>query len=105
MSKKEFDNIIAFHPGYYLESLREQMEITQLELSKRLDTTAKTISKLINGKISLSEEMAINLSKMFGTSVELWLNLQKTYDKKKLEIDKAIQLDKEISIAKEINYK
>jgi len=82
LDKKEFDNIIAFHPGYYLESLREQMEITQLELSKRLDTTAKTISKLINGKISLSEEMAINLSKMFGTSVELWLNLQKTYDKK-----------------------
>lgn len=105
MNKKTYENIIAFHPGYYLETLREDMGMTQKELAKRLDTTEKTISKLLNGHINLSKDIALNLSLMLGTGVDVWLNLQKSYDQKVLEIIKREKLDKEIKIAKTINYK
>lgn len=105
MNKKEYEEIMAFHPGYYLDTLREDMEISQDELAMRLGTTSKTISKLLNGHISLSKEIALKLSAMFGTSINLWLNLQKAYDEKVLEIEKQKTLDEEIEIVKLIDYK
>lgn len=86
MNKTHYDEIIAFHPGYYLKDMIEAMGITQEEFAKRLGTSGKTLSELLNGKINLSDSLALNLSKMFGTSVDVWLNLQKTYTRKVLEI-------------------
>lgn len=44
------------------------------------------ISKLINGQANISNDLAKKLSVMLGTSVEVWQNLQNTYDQKLLEI-------------------
>ena len=76
----EYNEIMAFHPGYYIQETIEDLEITQEEFAIRLGTTAKTISKLVNGEINLSNDIAHKLSNMLGTSVELWLNLQTTYE-------------------------
>lgn len=88
MNKKIYENISAFHPGYYISDIIEDMEITQLEFAMRLNITPKNLSDLINGKASISNNIAKNLSLMLGTSVEVWLNLQKTYDEKVIEIEK-----------------
>ena len=83
MNKLEHDNIIAFHPGYVIKDILEGGEgMSQDELSKRLGTSAKTVSKLINGKIDLTREMAMKLSIVFDTSVTMWLNLNQDYLKK-----------------------
>lgn len=87
-NKKEFENIYAFHPGYYINDLINDMEITQDEFAKRLNISSKNLSDLINGKASISDKIAKNLSLMFGTSVETWVNLQKKYDEKVIEIKK-----------------
>ena len=101
----EYNEIMAFHPGYYIQETIEDLEITQEEFAIRLGTTAKTISKLVNGEINLSNDIAHKLSNMLGTSVELWLNLQTTYEKKLIEINEARQLDQQKSIAYMIDYK
>ena len=49
----EYKEIMAFHPGYYIQETIEELEITQEEFAIRLGTTAKTISKLVNGEINL----------------------------------------------------
>lgn len=105
MSKIEYKELIAFHPGYYLKEMIEYEGMNQDELAKRLKTSGKNISDLINGKTNLSDEMAMNLSIVFGTSVSLWLNLNKKYIEKKLEIDKRIQDDKECELVRKIDYK
>ena len=51
-----------------------------------MGTTAKTLSKLINGQANISNDLAKKLSIMLGTSVEVWQNLQNTYDQKLIEI-------------------
>lgn len=105
MNKIEYKSLIAFHPGYYIKDMIEDMEISQDEFAKRLGVSGKTVSKLINGKINLSNDVALQLSTMFGTSTEMWLNLQQTYDIKYLEIEKEIQLDSEKELLKLIDYK
>ena len=83
---KEYKDIVAFHPGYYIADIIDDMETSQNEFAARMGTTAKTLSKLINGQANISNDLAKKLSVMLGTSVEVWQNLQNTYDQKLLEI-------------------
>ncbi len=104
MLKEEYKNIIAFHPGYYLTDVIEELEMTQDEFAKRLGTTGKTVSLLLNGQTPLTNDLAMKISAMLGISVETLLNLQKTYDEKKIEIDQARALDEQIEVVDVIDY-
>ena len=88
MNKIEYEELIAFHPGYYIKDYIEEQGIMQEEFAKRLQTTPKYVSDLVNGRINLTDEMALKLSSVFGTSETMWLNLNKNYIEKKLEIEK-----------------
>lgn len=79
-SKSKGKDTIAFHPGEYLEDLLQEYSMTQAEFAKRLGTTPDTIRKLIHGETDISSDIALKLSEFTGTSIELWLNLQKQYD-------------------------
>ncbi len=101
----EYKDIVAFHPGYYIADIIEDMEISQAEFATRMGTTAKTLSQLINGRANISNDLAKKLSVMLGTSVEVWLNLQNTYDQKLIEIQLAKDFDAQAALAREIDYK
>ncbi|MFN0118473.1 MAG: HigA family addiction module antitoxin [Elusimicrobiota bacterium] len=69
------------HPGeiikrHYLEPL----SIGVMEASDALGVSRKTLSKILNGRGSVTADMALRLSKAFVTTPQLWLNLQKNYD-------------------------
>src|SRR3972149_2855974 len=68
------------HPGEILQKeLLEPLGITQSQLAKELNTTFRTINQIVNEKRNISPEMAIKLARYFGTSEDLWLNLQNQY--------------------------
>ena len=102
---KEYNDIVAFHPGYYLADIIEDMEISQAEFAKRMGTTAKTLSQLINGQANISNDLAKKLSVMLGTSVEVWQNLQNSYDQKLIEIQQVKDFEAQAELAREIDYK
>ena len=105
MNKIEYEELIAFHPGYYVKDYIEDQGITQEELAKRLQTTPKYVSDLVNGRINLTDEMVLKLSIVFGTSTAMWLNLNQKYIEKKIEIEKRIQLNEECQLVKQLDYK
>lgn len=83
------------HPGQILkEEFLDELGITQTELAFSIGTTFRTINEIINEKRNISTEMAIKLSKFFGTSIELWLNLQNQYDIYKVYKKKKVMIDK-----------
>ncbi len=94
----EYNEKIAFHPGYYIKEIVDESGLTQEDFAKRLDTTPKNLSIIIRGEQSLSREMAMKLSRMLGTSVEYWLNIQNKYDARIAEFES----DKELTIEREI---
>ena len=101
----EYKEIVAFHPGSYIADIIEDMEISQAEFATRMGTTTKTLSYLINGQANISNDLAKKLSVMLGTSVDVWLNLQSTYDKKLIEIQQVKDFEKQEEVAKSIDYK
>ena len=82
----EFNDTIAFHPGYYLKELIDESGLTQEDFAKRLGTTPKNLSILIRGEQSLSVDVATELSRVLGTTTAYWLNLQQAFDEKLAEI-------------------
>lgn len=94
MSKEvEYKDLIAFHPGSYVEEIVEDLNITQAEFAKRLDLSPKTISKLISGEDGISAVTANKLAKLTGISLQTWINLQANYDAKVAEIKNAKNTD------------
>lgn len=89
----EYKDLIAFHPGSYVEEIVEELNITQAEFAVRLGTTSKTISKIINGEERISKDIANKLAKLTGVSVQTWLNLQANYDAKLVEIENKMDND------------
>ena len=76
----EYNDRIAFHPGYYIREAIEESGLTQYDFAKRMDITPEDISCLVKGEQSLSVDIAMKLAKTLGTSVDYWLNLQSAYD-------------------------
>jgi addiction module HigA family antidote len=69
------------HPGGVLRELcLEPLGLTVTDAAEALGVSRKTLSAILNGRAGISPEMAIRLSKAFGTSAESWLNQQMQYD-------------------------
>lgn len=102
----EYNNKIAFHPGYYIKEIIDESGLSQQDFAQKLNTTPKNLSLLIRGKQSLSIDIATKLSRMLGTSITYWLNLQNTFDmlKAEFEFEKELILEKEILSILGYNY-
>lgn len=46
-------------------------------MASKLNVSRKTLSKILNEKGAVTPDMALRLPRAFGTTPELWLNLQK----------------------------
>lgn len=71
---------IYFHPGYYIKECLETQKISIEDFAKQLNVTPNYINKIINGEKDISYNIANKLHKLLGTSINYWLNLQKTYN-------------------------
>ena len=68
-------------PGEILdEEYLAPLGMTQKELADHLGCDIKVINRIVNGRTSVSAEMALKLGATFRTSAEFWLNAQKSVD-------------------------
>lgn len=75
------DGMRPVHPGEILrEDFLEPMGLSINGLALALGVPATRIHAIVNEKRSISTDTALRLARYFGTSVELWLNLQNSYD-------------------------
>ncbi|SFW41013.1 HigA family addiction module antitoxin [Chitinophaga sancti] len=69
------------HPGNVLRELYlEPLGLTNGDAAANLGVTRKTLSLLLNEHQGISAEMALRLAKAFGTTPELWMNMQRDFD-------------------------
>lgn len=68
------------HPGGIVKDCLADLGLSVTDAAKVLDVTRPTLSRVINGKSAVSPEMAIRLSKAFGSTAEMWLRMQTAYD-------------------------
>lgn len=69
------------HPGGLVRrQCLEPLGLSVTQAAKGLGVTRQALSELVNEKAGVSVEMAIRLSKAFGSSPETWLSLQMAFD-------------------------
>ena len=69
------------HPGEVLmEEFLTPLKISQYRLAKDINVAPRRINEIVHGNRAVSADTALRLSKYFGTSAQLWLNLQSHYD-------------------------
>ena len=70
------------HPGEILkELLINPLDLTITDASEHLNVSRKTLSKVLNGRGSITPEMALRLELVFKKpSADHWLRLQNAYD-------------------------
>ena len=74
------------HPGRIVrQECIEPLGLTVTEAARVLGVTRQALNNLVNLKAGISPEMAIRLSKAFGSSPEVWLGVQMAYDLAQLE--------------------
>ena len=77
-------------PVHSGEILREELKTLGLSanlLSKALGVPVNRITMILNGQRRVSADTALRLARYFGTTPVLWLNLQKTWELRRAEIE------------------
>ena len=69
------------HPGLIVRhDCLEPLKLSVTAAAKILGVTRQALNNVVNGKSDISPEMAIRLSKAFGSTPETWLQMQVAYD-------------------------
>ena len=75
------ERIPPVHPGeVLLEEFLKPLGISQYRLAKEMNVYPRKINEIAQGKRAITADTALRLARYFGTSAELWMNLQALYD-------------------------
>ena len=69
------------HPGRIVrQECLEPLGLSVTDAAQRLGVNRNTLNNLVNGQAGISPEMAVRLSKAFGSTPRTWLGMQMDYD-------------------------
>jgi addiction module HigA family antidote len=69
------------HPGVILRRIIEETDgLTQEKLARELGVSFQTVNLIVNGKRSVSADVALRLARRFEMTPQFWLNLQNAVD-------------------------
>lgn len=63
-----------------LHDFMEPLKLSSYKLAKELGVSVPSVNEIVRRRRAITAEMALRLSRYFGTSAQLWQNLQAQYD-------------------------
>lgn len=66
------------HPGFVLKDGLGDISVT--DFAKHLGVSRVTLSRILNGKQSITADMSLRIARALGTSDDLWFRMQNQYD-------------------------
>ncbi len=75
------------HPGEILSHDLEEVSMSATALAHALAVPTNRVTAILEGQRGITADTALRLSRYFGTSPQLWLNLQKTFELRQAEIE------------------
>ena len=81
------NRMLPVHPGEVLREEMDERDLSASALARALEIPANRITAILNGQRGVTAATAHRLSRYFGTTAELWLNLQKTWELRRAEIE------------------
>jgi addiction module HigA family antidote len=84
------------HPGRILAGELDELGLSANALALALRIPANRLTEIINGKRGISADTAMRLARYFGTSAQMWMNLQSHYELEVAESDLAMRIAREV---------
>ena len=75
------------HPGEILAEELEELGLSANALAKALDVPTNRVTAILKGQRGVTADTALRLARYFGTTPQLWQNLQKTFELRVAEIE------------------
>lgn len=83
------------HPGeMLLEEFLNPMHLTQQDLAGGIRVPYQRVNELVNGRRGITPATALRLAKFFGTTPDLWMNLQLRWDLYHAQATEARELER-----------
>lgn len=98
-------SVIATPPG---ATIREQLMdrgMNQKEFAERMDMSEKHISRLINGDVQLTPDMAVRLEMVLGVPAQFWSKLESIYREKLAKANMENEMEADIAVVKKFPYR
>lgn len=92
-------------PGDTIADLLAERDWTQAQLAERMGYTTKHISQLINGKAPITEETALKLERVLGSTASFWLNREAQYRAQLASIEEEERLKQYVPWLEELPVK
>ena len=85
------------HPGEILREELDELGLSASALSKALGVPVNRVTMILNGQRGVSADTALRLARFFGTTAQLWLNLQKTWELRRTEIEAGREIAEQVT--------
>src|SRR5215510_2671865 len=86
-------------PGEILaEEFMKPNRISQNRLAHDLDVNPARVNAIVHGRSAITASIALRLAKHFGTTPELWMNLQADYDLRRARASDWPKVEKRVRI-------
>lgn len=73
--------LLPIHPGEILaEEFLSPLGMSARSLAAEINVTPARVSEIIAGRRGVTADTALRLGRYFGTTAQLWLNLQSNFD-------------------------
>lgn len=83
---------IPTHPGeILLEEFLNPMGLSQVEFASHIGVPVQRVNEIVRGKRGITPETAWLFSQAFGTTPQLWINLQTNFDLAKNKPERKIR--------------
>jgi addiction module HigA family antidote len=96
MAIQRQERLLPIHPGEVLRDLLNEAGLTVNALALALRVPANRIGGIIKGQRGITADTALRLARYFGTSAQMWLNLQAKYDLSVAEDALSRQIEREV---------
>ena len=84
------------HPGELLRDVLQERNVSLNGLALSLRVPMNRISAIVNGKRSITADTALRFARYFGTSAQMWMNLQTAYDMEVAELEVGPRIAREV---------
>ena len=84
-------------PGEILaEEFMAPNNVSQNRLARDIDVNPARINDIVHGRSAITASIALRLGKYFGTTPELWMNLQADYDLRRAKASDWPRIEKRV---------
>ena len=84
------------HPGEILRDEMEVLGVSANSLAKALRVPGNRITAILNGQRGVTADTALRLARYFGTTPQVWLNLQKTWELRRAEMEVGHEIESHV---------